>query len=72
MFNLCIKKWCEEKYVDLLLIGEEDKRYYVLIKDFNIFIYDHTLHLRRKHFCRYCLQIFNAEEIAKYHVKCCF
>ena len=26
-------KWCEEKYVDLLLIGEERKTHYVLIKD---------------------------------------
>ena len=26
-------KWREEKYVDLLLIGEERKTHYVLIKD---------------------------------------
>ena len=26
---------CEEKHVDLLLIGKERKRHYVLIKDFN-------------------------------------
>ena len=38
------KKCCEEKYVDLLLIGEEGKGHYVLIKDFNTFMYDHTLH----------------------------
>ena len=37
-------KRCEEKHADLLLIGEEDKRHYVLIKDFITFIYDHTLH----------------------------
>ena len=36
------KKCCEEKHVDLLLIGEEGKRHYVLIKDFNTFMYDHT------------------------------
>ena len=29
------KKCCEEKQVDLLLIGKEGKRHYVLIKDFN-------------------------------------
>ena len=34
---------CEEKLV-LLLIGEERKRHYVLIKDFNTFMYNHTLH----------------------------
>ena len=38
------KKCCEEKHVDLLLTGEEVKRHYVLINDFNTFIYDHTLH----------------------------
>ena len=42
------KKCCEEKHVDLLLI-EEDKRHYVLIKDFNTFTYDNTLHRGRKH-----------------------
>ena len=50
------------------MIGEEQKRHYVLIKDFN----DHTWHHRRKHFCRYCLQAFSAEEILKSHIKDCF
>ena len=54
------------------LIGEEGKRRYVLIKNFNTFIYDHTLHRGRKHFCRYCLQAFSAEEISKIHIKDCF
>ena len=26
-------------------------------------MYDHTLHCGRKHFCRYCFQAFNTEEI---------
>ena len=34
----------------MLLIGEEHKCYYVLIEDFNTFMYDHTLHCGRKHF----------------------
>ena len=41
------------RHVNLLLIKEKDKKYYVLIKDFNTFMYDHTLHRRRKDFCRY-------------------
>ena len=49
------KKCCEEKRVDSLLIREEGKRHYFLIKDFNTFMYEHTLHRGRKHFCRYCL-----------------
>ena len=58
--------------LDLLLIGEEGKRHYILIKDFNTFMYDHTLHRRRKHFCRYCSQAFNTEEIIKRHINNCF
>ena len=47
------KKCCEEKNVDLSLTGEEGKRHYVLIKDFNTFMYDHTLHCSRKHYCKH-------------------
>ena len=36
------KKSCEEKHVNLSLIGDEGKRHYVLIKDVNTFIYDRT------------------------------
>ena len=39
-------------------MGEEDKNHYALIKDFNTFMYDHTLHRRKKHFSPYCLQEF--------------
>ena len=53
------KRCCEEKHIDLLLIGEEIKRHYVLIKDFNTFMYDHSLHHGRKHFYCYCLQAFS-------------
>ena len=57
---------------DLLLIEKEGKRYCVLIKSFNTFMYDHTLHSERKHFCGYCLQVFSTAEILKSHVKDCF
>ena len=66
------KKCFEKKHVGLLLIGEEGKRHYVLIKDFNTFIFDHKLHCGKKNFCRYCLQTFNTEKILKYPVKDCF
>ena len=58
-----LKKCCEEKRIDLLLIGVTDKKHYVLIKDFNTSMHG------KKHFCRYCLQAFNTEEILKYHMK---
>ena len=66
------KKPCEEKHVDLLLIGKERKRHYAIIKDFNTFMHDHNLHRGRKHFCRYCLEGFSAEEILKRHIMDCF
>ena len=69
MSNLRIKK---KKHVDLLLIREEGKRYYVFVKDFSRFIYVHTLHRGRKHFCHYYLQAFSTEEILKLHIKDCF
>ena len=50
------KNCLEDKHVDLLLIGERRKKHCVLIKDFNSFMYDYTLHRGREHFCRYCLQ----------------
>ena len=66
------KKCCEEKHVDFLVTGEEGKRHYVVIKDFNTFMYDHSLHCEKKHFCRYCLQDFSTEGISKRHIKDCF
>ena len=38
------KQSFEEKHGDLLLIEEVGKRHYVFIKNFNTFMYDHTLH----------------------------
>ena len=42
------KKCYEEKHVDVLMIRQESKRQNVLLKDFNIFMYDHTLHREKK------------------------
>ena len=53
------KNAVKKNNVDLFLIGEERKRHYLLIKDFNTFMYDHTLHGGRKHFCQYYLQAFS-------------
>ena len=39
-----------QRHVDLSLIGEEYERHYILIKDFNTFMYNHTLSRGRKHF----------------------
>ena len=66
------KKCCEEKHAYLVLIEVKENRHYVVIKKFNTFMYDHTLHCRKKHFWRYSLQTFSTEEILKCHIKDCF
>ena len=39
------------------------------MEDFNTFMYGHTLHRGRKHFCGYCLQALSTEKILKCHIK---
>ena len=72
-YPICVSnKCCEDKHVHLLLVGEGEKQHHVLIKYFNTFMCDDTLHRGRKHFCRYYLQAFSTEEILKRHIKDCF
>ena len=54
-------------YVGLIFIEEKGKRHYVLVKDFNTFLYDQALHRKRKHICCYC-----SEETVKSHINKCF
>ena len=65
----------KEKYEDcmnLLLITENENKHYVLIKDFNKFMYDTTKHESRKHFCMHCLQCFSSERVLTAHKENCF
>ena len=71
IFTLCVGKYFQ-KTLWYIIIRKKRQKHYVLIKDFNTFMYDHTLHHGRKHFCRYCLQAFSTEEILKCHVNNCF
>ena len=50
-YPIYVSQKCEHKHIDLLLIGAEKKKQYVLIKDCNTFMYDHTLHHGSKRFC---------------------
>ena len=64
----------QEKFKDqmnLLLITEDEKKRYVLIKDFNSFMYNQTKHKNKRHFCMYCLQRFSSERILTNHVNNC-
>ena len=46
-------------------------KHYVLIKDFNKFMYNQTKHKERKHFCMYCLQCFSREDVLTEHKNNC-
>ena len=57
--------------MNLLLITEDEKKHYVLIKDFNAFMYNQTKHKKKKHFCMFCLQCFSSESILVKHTNNC-
>ena len=70
-FPIHISKEKFEDQISLLLITKDEKKHYVLIKDFNTFMYNQTKHKERKHFCMYCLQCFSSESILANHVNNC-
>ena len=51
----------------LLLITKDETKHYVLIKDFNKFMFTQTKHEHRKHFCMHCLQFFSSERVLNNH-----
>lgn len=57
--------------MDLLLITENEKQHYLLIKDFNKLMYNQTKHKESKHFCMYCLQCFSSEKVLTNHTENC-
>ena len=70
-FPIHISKEKFEDQMNLLLITKGEKKHYVLIKDFNTFMYNQTKHKNKKHFCMYCLQCFSSERILANHVINC-
>ena len=57
--------------LNLLLITKGKEQHYVLMKDFNKFIYNQTKHKERKYFCMYCLQCFPYEKALINHKENC-
>ena len=70
-FPIYISKEKFDNQMNLLLITKDEKKHYVLIKDFNAFMYNQSKHKERKHFCMYCLQCFSSERIVANHVNNC-
>ena len=70
-FPIYISKDTFKDQMNLLLITKDEKKHYVLIKDFNTFMYNQSKHKERKHFCMYCLQCFSSERVLVKHVNNC-
>ena len=54
-FTIHISKEKFEDQMNLPLMTKDEKRHYVLIKDFNKFMYNQSKYGERKHFCMCCL-----------------
>ena len=70
-YPIHISKETFKDQMNLLLITEDEKKHYVLIKDFDKFMYNQSKHKKRKHFCMYCLQCFSSESILAKHTNNC-
>ena len=63
-YPIYVSKEKYEDHMELLLITENENKHYVLIKDFNRFMFHKTKHEHRKHFCMHCLQCFSSEKVS--------
>ena len=70
-YPIYISKEKFEDQMNLLLITDDENKHYVLIKDFNKFMYNQTKHRERKHFCMFCLQCFSSERVLTDHKENC-
>ncbi|KAF0520568.1 gastrula zinc finger protein xlcgf46.1: PROVISIONAL [Gigaspora margarita] len=61
----------EYKQVNLLVITEEDRSHYCIIKDLHKLAYNYSKHKGRKYLCRYCLHVYSAEKGLKEHIPKC-
>ena len=70
-FPNCVSDQKLKDSVDLLLVINDVKSYYLYIKDFNRFMLHKTKNKNNKYFCKSCLQCFNCEnELAKHKEDC--
>ena len=66
-FPIYVSKEKYERELNLLLIDE----HYVLIDDFNRFMFGITKNKDRKYFCMYCLRRYHTEEALNNHKEVC-
>ena len=70
-YPIYVSKEKYEDHMELLLVTEKENKHYVLIKDFNRFMYNQTKHEHRKHFCMHCLQCFSSDRVLSSHKENC-
>ena len=70
-YPIYVSKEKYEDHMELLLITKNENKHYVLIKDFNKFMYNQTKHKERKHFCMWCLQCFSSDRVLNNHKDIC-
>ena len=71
-YPIYVPKDAFKKHLDLLMIKDEGKLHYVLIKGFNTFIHNQKLKRHKKYFCRFYLECFSTAEILERHANDCF
>ena len=80
--NICINVFCDknsltfptyilnqkrETLMVLLLVTNENKSYYVYIKDFNGCMFQKTKNKNKKYYCKSCLQCFSSNNVLTEH-----
>ena len=66
-----VSKEHNKDVLNLLLITKDEKRHYVLIKDFNKLMFNKTKHKGRKYFCMHCLKCCSSQDILTKHKTNC-
>ena len=70
-YPIYISKEKFKDHMELLLVTKDKNKHYVLIKDFNKFMYNQTKHKDKKHFCMHSLQCFSSEKVLNNHKDNC-
>ena len=60
-----------ENSMDLFLLIDENKSYYVYIKDFNRFMFHKTRNKNKKYLCKSILQCFSSKNVLPEHKEVC-
>ena len=67
LYPIFVSKEKYNRQMNLLLITENENKHYVLIEDFNRFMFNQTKYEGKKHFCMNCLQCFSSERVLNDH-----